>query len=482
MMRRHPALPCPLAVVIARAIRRAITAAAASLFVAGGAAFSVLAPVAAHAQQGRDRPDSTAPLALSLGDAARLAARQSATARAAHYVAAQARARVREQRADLLPSFSASLDEGQRTFNTATFGFDIPPAPGQPPLFDPNGQVLGPVHTVDVRGHASQTLLDFAAIERVRSARAGARAGDAAAAAAAEDAAATAAAAYVRAQRAAATLQAREADSVLADSLVIIARDQLQAGVGVALDVTRAQARAAGVRADLIAARSNVARSRLLLLRLLDLPLDAPLRLTDSLATVVIQPPPDESSALAAAVAERADLRSLAAQRDAAARSVTAVRSERLPRLGVMADAGAIGTGYDNLLRTYTWGVELSVPVFDGLRRQARTEQQRARVEELDVRYRDLQRQVAVDVRTAVLDLAAAAEQVEAARERLRLAEQELAQAGERFRAGVAGNANVITASLALTASRTLLIDALTAYRQAQIELAQAKGQVEQLP
>ena len=52
-----------------------------------------------------------------------------------------------------------------------------------------------------------------------------------------------------------------------------------------------------------------------------------------------------------------------------------------------------------------------------------------------------------VDVRGALLDLASAREQVDAARERQRLAEQEVQQARDRFRAGVAGNADVITAS-----------------------------------
>ncbi len=78
----------------------------------------------------------------------------------------------------------------------------------------------------------------------------------------------------------------------------------------------------------------------------------------------------------------------------------------------------------------------------------------------------------------ALLDLASAREQVEAARERQQLAEQEVAQARERFRAGVAGNADVITASFSLNAARTGLIDALTAYQAARVSLARAEGTV----
>ena len=100
---------------------------------------------------------------------------------------------------------------------------------------------------------------------------------------------------------------------------------------------------------------------------------------------------------------------------------------------------------------------------------------------EIEVRRRDLRQQVSLDVRGALLDLVSAREQVDAARERQRLSEQEVAQAQERFRAGVASNADVITASVTLNAARTGLIDALTAYQGARVSLARAEGTVSQL-
>jgi outer membrane protein TolC len=97
------------------------------------------------------------------------------------------------------------------------------------------------------------------------------------------------------------------------------------------------------------------------------------------------------------------------------------------------------------------------------------------------VRRRDLRDQIAVDVRSAMLDLASAREEVDAAREHQRLAEQEVDQARERFRAGVSGNSDVVTASLSLNAARTGLVDALTAYQTARVALARAEGTVSQL-
>jgi len=179
---------------------------------------------------------------------------------------------------------------------------------------------------------------------------------------------------------------------------------------------------------------------------------------------------------------ERSDL--VAAQRavEAGEQAVKATRAEWLPRLGAFADDGVIGTSLSHLLNTYTWGVQLSFPVFDGMRRSARTREQQAQAEELVIQRRELERQVTVDVRTALVDIASASDQVTAARGRLALAQQEYNQATERFRAGVAGNADVVTAALGLNSARNVLIDALAFYQSARVSLARAEGTATRLP
>ncbi len=413
---------------------------------------------------------------LSLGDAARLAGRLSASAQAARYRTAQAEARVTQTRAQLLPDISAGALGNGRSFNTATFGI---PLPG----FDPNGTVISGVNTMDFRGKASMNILDFSAFSRIRGAKTAAQASSFSAESVAEEAATTAALAYLNAQRADAQLAARQADSVLADSLVSIAEAQLAAGVGVALDVTRARAQMASVHAQLIAARNARDRTRLALVRALGLPLGSPVRLADSLASLpVIDTLPNESGAIERAISSRPDLRAADAQLAAARQSVSAIKAERLPSLSAFGDEGWIGINTNHMLNTYDWGVQISVPIFDGFHREGRIEEQTAAVREIDVQRRDLRQRVAIEVRTALLDLASARQEMAAARERLQLAEQELAQATDRFRTGVAGNADVITATLALNASRNLMIDALTNYQTARVALAHAEGSVTEMP
>ncbi len=424
-----------------------------------------------------------APQRLSLADAVRLAARQSALVQTAGLRTAQAQAGVSESRAAFLPNLRAGATEAENTLNSATFGFNFPSQPGQPPLLNPLGQIIGPVTTLDMRASASQTLFDPAALGRLRASQASAAAVGVGESAAAEQAAAQAAVAYVMALRADAQLSARLADSSLAVDLLTIAQDQLSAGVGVALDVTRAESQLAGVKAQLIAARNDEARSRLTLARALNLPLETPLTLTDSLTPGddAVGAPQDVDAAVAEAMRQRPDVRALQAQLRAEQAQRNAIHDERLPTVNAFGNGGYIGLRLSHLLATYTWGIELSVPVFDGDRRGARVTAQDAALREIQVRERDLQQQVAADVRGAVLDLSSARQAVDAARERVRLAEQEVSQARDRFRAGVAGNADVITASLTLNSARTQLIDAETAFQSARVALARAEGRTTSL-
>jgi outer membrane protein TolC len=421
-----------------------------------------------------------APRRLSLGDAARLAAAQTAGVQSAHLHVEQAQSRVAQSKSALLPQVELTPGWSSHTVNSASFGFNFPTPQGETPLLDPAGQVIGPVGQWDVRGQVSQTLFDPAATQRVRAARAGVNAASADVATAAEAAATNAAAIYVRALRSDAVLQARTADSTLAADLLEIARDQVEAGVGVALDVTRAQSQLANAHAQLLVARNDRDRTRLELRRALNVALDTPLELTDSLTSLPTVETVAEEGAVDLAMRSRPDLKAAGAQLEAAKQQVAVTRATRLPKVGVFGNDGPTGFA-SNLLNTYTYGIQVSIPVFEGGRRAAVAQEQEAAARDVEVRQRDLRQQVAADVRGAMLDLNSAREQVAAASERQRLAETEVQQARERFRAGVAGNADVITASQSLNGARTGVIDALTAYQSARVALARAQGAVTQL-
>ncbi|HJU90768.1 MAG TPA: TolC family protein [Gemmatimonadaceae bacterium] len=416
---------------------------------------------------------------LSLGDAARVAAERGAQVTIAREQVTQANARTRQLRADLLPSVTAGGKADARTVNTAALGFDFPTAPGQQPIFDSNGEVIGPNRSVDLRLRAEQTVLDLQAIRRWRAAGVNAGAARYNAAAVADVAAEQGALAYLQVLSAEARLHARIADSALAEELLSIARRQFAAGTAVALDVTRAEAQVATAIEQLIATRSDRDQARLNLTRVLSLPVDTPIEMTDSLAHPSKDALPEIGAPeVQAALTRRSDIRAAEATAYAARQSVRAANAQYLPTISLFADQGSIGSDVDNLRNTYTYGVIISVPVLDGLRRSSQVDEQRSIRREAETRWRDLQLQAEVEVRSATIELRAARERVTAADARLRLAEQELNQARDRFRAGVASNADVITASVSLNGARDLVVDALTAFHVARVALASAQGTI----
>ena len=426
--------------------------------------------------QAQDTTFSASSTRLTIGDAARMAARNSAPAQTALVRVAEARARVQQSRADLLPSLNGSAFQFTRTVNTASFGFSLPG-------LNPNGQIIGPFHNLDMRATAAAPLLNLGAFARLRAAGAAVTASSAEATVASEQAGAQAALTYVQALRAQDEFRAKAEDSVLAADLVKVAQAQLDAGTGVALDVTRAQAQLAQTRAGLISSRAARDRSLIAFARAINVPVRTQMILSDSLAGMdTTSITTDESAAIQSALAHRPDLRAAEARIAAARQGVSAIRAERLPTISLVGDDGANGLSVHHLLNTYQYGVEVSVPILDGFRRSGRVQEQQGVVREAEIHQRDLEQQASADVSSALLDLHSAQQQVNATREQMRLADQEVSQARERFRAGVAGNADVITALLQLTTARTAVIDAETNFQTARVALARAQGLVTTLP
>jgi outer membrane protein TolC len=442
------------------------------------ASFVVLVALAALLLMCADlRAQNTTPAPLTLGNAARMAAERSASTEAAKARSSQADARVSQRRSEFLPTVSTTAQFGTRSFNTASMGIEFPSSPGSPAPYDPDGEVQGPVRSIDMRAQISQRLFDVPAVLRWRAAGTDADAMAFRADAAADDAAERGASAYLRVLRAEATIAARQADSALATELLEIARQQLNAGTGIALDVTRAQSQLADARARLIATRGERDRSVLQLRHELALADNVPLVIADSLsAPAENEPVVREDEVIRTALQHRADFKAAVTSSAAARTTARAAVAERLPSVSAYADHGSNGKGTDRMLGTYSYGVQVSLPIFDGLRTESRTSEERARQREAEVQATDMRRRVETDVRTALISIASAREEVAAAQARLVLAEQEVSQARERFRQGVSGNADVITASMTLNAARDLMIDALTSYHMARVSLASAQG------
>jgi len=391
------------------------------------------------------RAQSPAPLRLSFADAVRQATGQSQavppSVAIAGFRADEATARVRQTRSGLLPNLSLSGSWLSRTFNTQAQGLSFPGIP----------KIIGPFDAYDGRVRVTQTLFDFATLGRVSAAKSQASAAGADRSAVIEASAQNVALAYTRATRAQAVVNARQADSALAAELVNLAVAQQQAGVSASIDVTRARTQLAEAAGRLIVASNQRDRARIDLARALGIDPDTPITLTDTLNAQLgaADVPADRSAAIAA---------------------------ERLPRLELEADYGLSGVALASALSTRQVAVQVTLPILDGFRREGRLAEQQAVVRESDVRARDLREQVSADVDGALLDLRSAVAQQMIATDRLQLAAQEVSEARQRFKAGVAGNIEVINAQSSLLRARDADIDARFAAVTARIALARSVG------
>jgi outer membrane protein len=430
------------------------------------AMFLLLLAAAPAASVSAQRADSATavPARLTLLDAIRLGRARGVTETLAELNVRIVNARLRQRRADMLPTIAGSADVSRRTLNLDEFGF-----PGISGVTDPFTVIA-----LQLRG--SQTLFDAASLARMKAGRDTANAATLDARAIGEAAGAAAGLAYLRVLSAQETVRAREADSAIASSLLEQARQLVSAGVSAAIDATRSEVGFASVRTQLEVARNSRDRARLDLLRLLDAPADTPIELTDSLIGGEISIPTGAGDAVQFARAHRPELLAEHARTQAAERTLSAIGLEALPSVGVSGYYQETGPTFNTLAGNYLVQLAINIPILDGFRRQARHSEQRARVEAQQLRERDLGNGVETDARQAILDLTSARQQVELAGTRVRLAEQELSQARERFRAGVAGSVETTNAQSSVISARDALIQAHVAYGTARIATYRALG------
>jgi outer membrane protein len=389
----------------------------------------------------------------------------------------QAQSRSSQARAALLPDLSSSLTYRNQTLNLRANGlrFDIPTVPGLSFAFP---ALVGPFNVTDARITGSQSIFDFSSIRRFQASRSGVSAAKADADATEELVAARVARAYLMGIRADTDVETARANIALSQAVLNQAEDQKKAGTGTGIEITRAKVQLANDRQRLVVAENARRSAHMQLLRVMNLPLDTQLDLTDKLGFIPVDNVTLEQ-AKAQAISARPDLKAQQQREESAKLSASATRLERLPSLGFFGDYGSIGSSlFTNALPTRTYGVTLRLPLFDGGRRDARRAEASSQYRAEMVRTNDLKEQIELDIRLALDALESAEEEVRVSQEGLALSEGELAQARRRNDAGVANSLEVTDAQTRLERARDNHTAALFNYNLARIDLEQALGNV----
>jgi len=369
----------------------------------------------------------------------------------------------------LLPNFDAKGQEVSQQISLAEFGFRLPGLP----------RVVGPFNYLDLRAFLSQSVFNWNYIQKERAATQSLKAAEYTYKDARELVVLVVGNAYLEAIASAARVEATEAQVYTAQTLYKRSQDQLKAGVSPAIDALRSQVELQSRQQQLIVARNDLEKQKLVVSRVIGLPLGQQFVLTDK-APYQDYTPPSIDECLKRAYASRADYQASLAQLRSAELSRRAATAEHYPFFDVEADYGDVGVNPATSNGTYHVQGTLTVPIFEGGKAHADVLQAEAQLRQTRARLDDLRAQIDNDVRNALLDLKAAADQVNVARSNVDLANQTLTQAQDRFIAGVTDNLEVVQAQESVASTNESLISALYAHNLAKLELARALGNVEQ--
>lgn len=373
-----------------------------------------------------------------------------------------------QQRAALLPQISLSSSQTRQQFGRGFAGdaFEAPP-----------------FNSFGTRVEGTQTVFDADKYARYRIAKLGHAIAELDFDVAVQDILDQAVQLYITQLRDLNQKKIVEGNIERSQDLLQQARDQLAAGAGVRIDVTRAEARVIEDERDLWIARTNIETSMLHLKALLDLDLDSELKLDDSIIHILKAPPSMEDYKMKgnALIGARPELASQKTRLDQALLARKAASWQRLPSVELFGDWGydsdeAFSNDYDE---AWLIGVRASVPIFEGFRIEAEKREAAAAARQASYEMRVLQKRIESEFRTAMFDMNSRFKEMELARKEIELGHDEVKQANLRYREGLADNRELIDAQQRLADAERSQLNSAYLYGLSRLAFARAIGAVE---
>ncbi len=291
--------------------------------------------------------------------------------------------------------------------------------------------------------------------------------------------------------------QAGEFEKVVEESLVQIrthladVRNMFDQGLMTRNEVLRAEVQLSGVQLARIDAANAAESAGVWLNNLLGLPLDTRVDLAtgiSDLARPAEPPSPDAGSVagpenlVAAAREARPDVKAMEFRVKAGEAGVRAARSGWYPQViltGNYYDArpnSRLLPARDKFYSTWDVSLNISMDLWNWGATALRTQQAKAHLARAADVLGQLKDAVAVEIRRCWLDIRKAGEKIGVARASVAQAEENFRVTTERFKEGVALNADVLDAEVALLQARTSLTRSLVDRELAEARLEKARG------
>jgi len=276
------------------------------------------------------------------------------------------------------------------------------------------------------------------------------------------------------------TAQIRNAEQLVQQDELVYrhAKAAKDAGTGIDLDVLRAQVQLQQERQQLVQAQNAEAKDKIQLNRVMNEPAGQQLELIDTVPFAQFDAMPLDD-ALKLAYDRRKDLRGYQAQLEVAQATQKAVKFERLPTLGIGGFYGVVDVVGSVSHGEYAAAGQMSIPLFEEGQLRGQKEVAIAQTRALQQRIADTRAAIEGEIRSSMLDVQSAAELVKVAHSNVELAGEALADATQRFTAGVDDNLPVVQAQSRLATAQAQVIQAEFQYNYAKLTLARDTGVVE---
>jgi outer membrane protein TolC len=415
------------------------------------------------------------PFTLTLADAVKLGLAANLGVLTADDTARASRAQRLRALSNLLPYASIDATETSTQVNLAAFGFKFQLPPG---LNFSIPTVVGPFQYSQLLANVSQSVWDPVQRRNWHASQENERATTLSARDAREVVVLAVAGAYLQTVATDARAKSQRAQVDNAQAVYHQAEVRKEAGTNARIDVTRTLVELQGQQQRLNALESDLRKQKLVLARLIGVPLDRDLTLSEQLA---FNPPPvpEAAGAVQQAFQKRWDLRAAESQVHAAEIVVSAARAERLPSGSISADYGVLGPSPISNHGIYSVVGSLNVPIYQGGRVKADIEQAQATLHQRQAELADQRGRVEQEVRTALIELETAIGEVKLADNNRGFAGETLREARDRFNAGVSTTVEVVQAQEQVASAESDYISGLFAFDLARISLARALGEAE---
>ncbi|HEY6273452.1 MAG TPA: TolC family protein [Terriglobales bacterium] len=382
-----------------------------------------------------------------------------------------ARAQYRRNLSGLLPSVNAGVSDSVNQINLAAFGIPTPATLTSP--------VVGPFGLFQAQATMSETLLDFSVLNHLRAAAENQKTASFSLRDAREIVVLAVGNQYLLELASAARLETAKAQLVTAQAIYRQAQDMKKAGVSPGIDVLRAQVQMQSQQQRLLAAENQVAQQKMVLARIIGLPVSQAFELTDKVPYAPL-PEMNLEESLARAYQQRPEYLAAASRVRSAEIEVKAAKGEAMPTVQINGQYGVDGPTPASSAQVYGLSGGVNIPIFQGGRVKADVALAETRLRDTRMQLDDLHNRVELEVRSALLDVRTSNEQVSVAEQSVGLASEQLKEAEDRFRAGASDSLEVVQAQEAVANANETLIQALYQNNVAKLTLAHALGVAEQ--